>query len=142
MSKFNKKYKNFYFNKQKLLYIIPTVFISINLFWNFSAQAFPIFAQQNYTNPREPNGRIVCANCHLAQKPVEIEVPQSVLPNTVFEAVVKIPYDQQVKQVLANGKKGDLNVGAVLILPEGFELAPKNRISPELKKRVNKLFKN
>ncbi|KAF8735175.1 hypothetical protein HU200_014503 [Digitaria exilis] len=30
----------------------------------------------------------------------------------------------QVKQVLANGKKGALNVGAVLILPEGFELAP------------------
>lgn len=104
------------------------------------ALSFPIFAQQNYENPREANGRIVCANCHLAQKPVEIEVPQSVLPNTVFEAVVKIPYDQQIKQVLANGKKGDLNVGAVLILPEGFQLAPKNRISPELKKKVNKLF--
>ena len=100
----------------------------------------PIFAQQNYSNPREANGRIVCANCHLAQKPVEIEVPQSVLPDTVFEAVVKIPYDQQVKQVLANGKKGDLNVGVVLVLPEGFELAPRDRISPELKKRVNKLF--
>lgn len=69
------------------------------------AYAYPIFAQQNYENPREANGRIVCANCHLAQKPVEIEVPQSVLPDTVFEAVVKIPYDQQVKQVLGNGKK-------------------------------------
>ena len=44
------------------------------------------------------------------------------------------------QQILANGKKGDLNVGAVLVLPEGFELAPKDRISPELKKRVNKLF--
>ena len=119
------------------------VFITIvffNLIWISSAQAFPIFAQQNYSNPREANGRIVCANCHLAQKPVEIEVPQSVLPDTVFEAVVKIPYDQQVKQVLANGKKGDLNVGAVLVLPDGFELAPKDRISPELTKRVNKLF--
>jgi len=30
----------------------------------------------------------------------------------------------QVKQVLANGKKGTLNVGVVLILPKGFELAP------------------
>ena len=29
----------------------------------------------------------------LAQKPVEIEVPQAVLPDTVFEAVVSIPYD-------------------------------------------------
>ena len=101
---------------------------------------FRYLLNKTIENPREANGRIVCANCHLAQKPVEIEVPQSVLPNTVFEAVVKIPYDQQVKQVLANGKKGDLNVGAVLVLPEGFELAPKNRISPELKKKVNKLF--
>ena len=125
-------------NKLQKFIFIAIVFL--NLIWISSAQAFPIFAQQNYSNPREANGRIVCANCHLAQKPVEIEVPQSVLPDTVFEAVVKIPYDQQVKQVLANGKKGDLNVGAVLVLPEGFELAPKARISPELKKRVNKLF--
>jgi apocytochrome f len=66
----------------------------------------------------------------LAKKPVDIEVPQSVLSNTVFEAVVKIPYDTQIKQVLANGKKGALNVGAVLILPEGFQLAPPDRIPP------------
>jgi apocytochrome f len=102
--------------------------------------AYPIFAQQNYENPREANGRIVCANCHLAQKPTEIEVPQAVLPNTVFEAVIEIPYDQQVKQVLANGKKGDLNVGMVLILPEGFELAPADRIPEELKKKVGNLY--
>nr|YP_009519462.1 Apocytochrome f [Rhipiliopsis peltata]AYC65464.1 Apocytochrome f [Rhipiliopsis peltata] len=101
--------------------------------------AYPIFAQQNYENPREANGRIVCANCHLAQKPVELEVPQAVLPDTVFEAIVKIPYDQQIQQVLGNGKKGPLNVGAVLILPEGFQLAPKDRISPELKRRVKRL---
>lgn len=105
-----------------------------------SANAYPIFAQQNYANPREANGRIVCANCHLAQKPVEIEVPQAVLPDTVFEAVVKIPYDKQIKQVVANGKKGDLNVGAVLILPEGFELAPPERIPEEMKAKVGKLY--
>jgi len=105
-----------------------------------SVSAYPIFAQQNYENPREPNGRIVCANCHLAQKPVEIEVPQAVLPDTVFEAVVKIPVDQQITQVLANGKKGGLNVGAVLILPEGFELAPPDRIPEEMKKKVGKLY--
>lgn len=104
------------------------------------ATAYPIFAQQNYANPREANGRIVCANCHLAQKPVELEVPQAVLPNTVFEAVVKIPYDQQIKQVGANGKKADLNVGAVLILPEGFELAPTDRIPEEMKKKVGNLY--
>nr|WVD56102.1 cytochrome f [Tetradesmus arenicola] len=104
------------------------------------AEAYPIFAQQNYENPREANGRIVCANCHLAQKPVELEVPQAVLPDTVFEAVVKIPYDQQVQQVLGNGKKGDLNVGMVLILPDGFELAPTDRVPEEMKKKVGKLF--
>lgn len=104
------------------------------------AEAYPIFAQQNYANPREANGRIVCANCHLAQKPVEIEVPQAVLPDTVFEAVIEIPYDKQVKQVLANGKKGDLNVGMVLILPEGFELAPPDRVPEEIKKKVGNLY--
>jgi len=87
--------------------------------------AFPIYAQQAYENPREANGRIVCANCHLAQKPTEFEAPISVLPNSVFETVVKIPYDLNSKQVLGNGQKGGLNVGAVVILPEGFKLAPK-----------------
>lgn len=104
------------------------------------AEAYPVFAQQNYPNPREATGRIVCANCHLAQKPVELEVPQAVLPDTVFEAVVKIPYDQQVQQALANGKQGDLNVGMVLILPEGFELAPSDRVPEEIKKKVGNLF--
>ena len=104
------------------------------------AEAYPIYAQQGYENPREATGRIVCANCHLAQKPVDIEVPQSVLPDSVFEAVVEIPYDQQVQQVLGNGKKGPLNVGAVLILPEGFEIAPPERISEKLKAKVNNLY--
>nr|YP_009517917.1 component of cytochrome b6/f complex [Anemone trullifolia]AXP20324.1 component of cytochrome b6/f complex [Anemone trullifolia] len=103
------------------------------------SHAYPIFAQQGYENPREATGRIVCANCHLANKPVDIEVPQAVLPDTVFEAVVKIPYDIQLKQVLSNGKRGSLNVGAVLILPEGFELAPSDRISPEMKEKMGNL---
>nr|YP_009549112.1 cytochrome f [Haplopteris elongata]AYW16174.1 cytochrome f [Haplopteris elongata] len=103
------------------------------------SRAYPIFAQQNYENPREATGRIVCANCHLAKKTVDIEAPQSVLPDTVFEAIVKIPYDMQIKQVLANGKKGGLNVGAVLILPDGFELAPLNRIPTEVKNKLGKL---
>jgi apocytochrome f len=105
-----------------------------------SAQAYPVFAQQGYENPREKTGRIVCANCHLAQKPVDIEVPQAVLPNSVFEAVVEIPYDQDVKQVLGNGKKGALNVGAVLVLPEGFEIAPPDRIPAEMKEKVGNLY--
>ena len=55
--------------------------------------------------------RIVCANCHLANKPVDIEVPQVVLLDTIFEALVQIPYNMQLKQVLTNEKMGDLNVG-------------------------------
>ena len=100
------------------------------------SDAYPIFAQQNYENPREANGRIVCANCHLAQKPAELDVPQAVLPASVFEATVKIPYDTSLSQVQAGGKRGDLNVGMVLILPEGFTLAPADRVPPEMRRRV------
>ncbi|CAF2381046.1 unnamed protein product [Brassica napus] len=104
--------------------------------WASISSAYPIFAQQNYENPREATGRIVCANCHLASKPVDIEVPQAVLPDTVFEAVVKIPYDMQLKQVLANvkfyeKKKGGIKITIVDasnerqvidIIPRGLEL--------------------
>jgi apocytochrome f len=102
--------------------------------------AYPIFAQNAYQSPREATGRIVCANCHLAQKPTEIEVPQAVLPDTVFEAVVSIPYDVSKKQISASGTKGGLNVGAVVILPEGFKLAPKDRLSDELKAKTKGAF--
>lgn len=104
------------------------------------ANAFPIYAQQAYKNPREANGRIVCANCHLASKPVELEAPQSVLPDQVFETTVKIPYDTTKKQILGNGKKGGLNVGAVLVLPEGFKLAPKDKLSAELKAKTSAVY--
>ena len=102
--------------------------------------AYPVFAQQAYQNPREATGRIVCANCHLAQKPVEIEVPQAVLPDTVFEAVVSIPYDTSVKQISAGGTKATLNIGSVLVLPEGFSLAPKDRLSDEIKAKTKGVF--
>jgi apocytochrome f len=102
--------------------------------------AYPVFAQNAYESPREATGRIVCANCHLAAKPVEIEVPQAVLPDSVFEAVVSVPYDTSVKQVTAAGKRGGLNVGAVLVLPEGFKLAPKDRLSSEIKAKTKGVF--
>nr|YP_009532772.1 Apocytochrome f [Pedobesia claviformis]AYC65288.1 Apocytochrome f [Pedobesia claviformis] len=127
--------KNFW---NQIYLFIFSLWISLNII-TIPSIAYPIFAQQNYSNPREANGRLVCANCHLAEKPISIQVPQSVLPDTVFETTVNIPYDQQIRQVLVNGKKGKLNVGAVLILPPGFELAPKSRISPELAQKVNKL---
>merc|ERR1711907_552653 len=124
------------FSIKTLFSLAVGYFINLMVMLAYSAQSYPIFAQQNYKTPREANGRIVCANCHLAQKPVELDVPQAVLPNTVFEAIVNIPYDQQVKQVLGNGKSGELNVGAVLLLPGGFQLAPPDRIPREMKSRV------
>ena len=84
--------------------IVTFVFVN-NIVILSPAKAYPIFAQQNYQNPREPNGRIVCANCHLAQKPVEIEVPQAVLPDSVFEAFIKIPYDKQFNKFKQMVKK-------------------------------------
>ena len=118
--------------KLKSATLLASIFGSLLL--PLQADAFPVYAQQAYESPREATGRIVCANCHLAQKPTEIEVPQGVLPDTVFEAVVDIPYDLSSKQVTGDGTKGPLNVGAVVILPEGFKLAPKERLSDELKK--------
>jgi apocytochrome f len=104
------------------------------------SNAYPIYAQQAYENPREATGRIVCANCHLAQKGVDIEVPQSVFPNEVFEANVSIPYDKQAKQIIATGKKGPVNIGAVLILPDGFKIAPPEKMSQDTKNKIGQLY--
>jgi len=117
-----------------ILGIVGTIFLPK------MSYAYPVFAQNAYQNPREATGRIVCANCHLAQKPVEIEIPQAVLPDSVFEAVVSVPYDTSVRQVTAGGTRGTLNVGAVLILPEGFKLAPKERLSDEIKAKTKGVF--
>jgi apocytochrome f len=105
-----------------------------------AANAYPIFAQQQYANPREATGRIVCANCHLAKKPTEVEVPQSVLPDTVFEAVVKVPYDHTVQQYAGDGSQTGLNIGAVVVLPEGFTMAPEDRIPEDIREEVSSMY--
>jgi len=102
--------------------------------------AYPFWAQQNYDSPREATGKIVCANCHLAQKPTRVEVPQAVFPDTVFKAVVEIPYDTSVQQVAADGSGTGLNVGAVVMLPDGFTLAPQDRLSEELREETAGIF--
>ena len=120
---------------------VSLILLGILSVFNFSiCDAFPIYAQQLYPkSPREATGRIVCSSCHLAAKPVEISIPQSVFPDEVFEAVIKIPFDKQIKQVLGNGKKGDLNVGAALLLPPGFKLAPPERIPRSIKEKMGDL---
>ena len=125
-----KKFKSVFL----ILGIVGTIFLPK------VSYAYPVFAQNAYQNPREATGRIVCANCHLAQKPVEIEIPQAVLPDTVFEAVVSVPYDTSIKQIQGNGTRGPINVGSVLILPEGFKLAPKDRLTDEIKAKTKGIF--
>ena len=122
--------------------LLFTLTIAISLFGLFieNSSAYPVFAQQGYANPRAANGKLACANCHLNQKAIEIEAPQAVLPNSVFEVEIKVPYDTTRQQIGANGKKANLNVGGILILPKGFKLATKNQISPEIKAKNKGVF--
>jgi apocytochrome f len=106
------------------------------LFAPQASWAYPFWAQQNYDSPREATGKLVCANCHLAKKATQVEVPQSVFPDSVFKAVVKIPYDTAIQQVAGDGSAAGLNVGAVVMLPDGFKLAPADRLSDELKEET------
>jgi apocytochrome f len=102
--------------------------------------AYPFWAQQNYASPREATGKIVCANCHLAKKATRVEIPQAVFPDTVFKAVVEVPYDTSVQQPSGDGSPTGLNVGAVVMLPEGFRLAPPERLSEELKEETQGIY--
>ena len=124
----------------KSLLLALTIGVSVFGLYIPNSLAYPVFAQQNYSNPRAANGKLACANCHLNQKAIEIEAPQAVLPNSVFEVEIKVPYDTSKKQIAANGKKADLNVGGILILPKGFKLAAKNQISPEIKAKNKGVF--
>nr|WGH12945.1 Apocytochrome f [Echinothamnion sp.] len=124
----------------KEFFLILFSIISVTSLTTYPANSFPIYAQQGYENPREATGRIVCANCHLAQKQVSIEVPKSILPNSIFEAKVEIPYENNTEQILGNGTKGNLNTGAILILPEGFKLAPKNMLDDTMRNKTKNFY--
>ena len=124
----------------KSLLFTLTIAISLFGFCVENSSAYPVFAQQGYANPRAANGKLACANCHLNQKAIEIEAPQAVLPNSVFEVEIKVPYDLSRQQIGANGKKADLNVGGILILPKGFKLASKSQISEEVKAKNKGVF--
>ena len=112
-----------------------------NIFFNSAPlNAYPFWAQQNYESPREATGKIVCANCHLAQMPTIAEVPQSVGADSVFKAIVKIPYKNDLKEVGADGSDVPLQVGAVVMLPEGFKLAPQERWTEEIKEETEGVY--
>ena len=102
--------------------------------------AYPFWAQQNYDSPREATGKIVCANCHIAKKLTHAEVPQSVLPDSVFTASVKVPYEEGIKEIGADGSEVQLQVGAVVMLPDGFTLAPQDRWTDEIKEETEGVY--
>lgn len=65
-------------------------FIPIHLLYIF-------LIDKGWENPKEATKQIVCDNCHLANKPIVIEVPQTIFSYTVFETIVLIPHTMQLK---------------------------------------------
>jgi apocytochrome f len=65
-----------------------------------------------------------------------VELPQAVFPDEVFKVEVEIPYDTSVQQLAGDGSRTGLNVGAVVMLPDGFTLAPADRLTDELKEET------
>ena len=126
--------------KQTTFLLCTLFLISTILFYPKTTYAYPFWAQQNYESPREATGKIVCANCHLAQMPTIAEVPQSVGADSVFKAVVKIPYSNDLKEIGADGSEVPLQVGAVVMLPDGFKLAPQERWTDEIKEETEGVY--
>ena len=126
--------------KKTTSFLFSLLFISCILYYPQSSFAYPFWAQQNYESPREATGKIVCANCHLAQMPTIAEVPQAVGADSVFKAVVKIPYKNDLKEIGADGSEVPLQVGAVVMLPDGFKLAPQERWSDEIKEETEGVY--
>jgi len=102
--------------------------------------AYPFWAQQNYENPREATGKIVCANCHLANMTTQAEVPQSVGADSVFTAAVKVPYKKGTQEIGADGSEVPLQVGAIVMLPDGFKLAPQDRWTEKIKEETKGVY--
>ncbi len=117
-----------------LLLVISIIFIPSE------SWAYPFWAQENYENPREATGKLVCANCHLATMTTQAEVPQSVAADSVFKAAVKIPYKNGTQEIGADGSSVPLQVGAVVMLPDGFKLAPQDRWTDEIKEETKGVY--
>ena len=127
--------------RRHLSLLLGSLTLALALFTAPAASwAYPFWAQQNYASPREATGKIVCANCHLANKMTQAEVPQSVLPDTVFKASVRIPYEEGLQEIGADGSDVGLQVGAVIQLPDGFTLAPQDRWTDEIKEETEGVY--
>ena len=50
-----------------------------------------------------------------------------------FQVEIPAKYAKR-RQPIADGSKGPMNIGAVAVMPEGWKLAPKDRLPKPLKK--------
>ena len=137
--------KNFYTisktMSRSLKLFLFSVFIGFSIFAiPQPTLAYPFWAQQKFENPREATGKIVCANCHVASMPTRAEVPQAVAADSVFKTVVEIPYKKDLQEIGADGSKVPLQVGAVVMLPDGFKLAPQERWTDEIKEETQGVY--
>ncbi len=124
-----------------LTFSLASLLVGLSLILSPSASwAYPFWAQQNYENPREATGKLVCANCHLAKMTTQVEVPQSVGADSVFKAAVKIPYKAGTEEIGADGSKVPLQVGAIVMLPDGFKLAPQDRWNDNIKEETKGVY--
>ncbi|AAP99505.1 MULTISPECIES: cytochrome f [Prochlorococcus] len=124
-----------------LTFFLGSIIIGLSIIISPSSSfAYPFWAQQNYENPREATGKLVCANCHLAKMTTQVEVPQSVGADSVFKAAVKIPYKPGTEEIGADGSKVPLQVGAVVMLPDGFKLAPQDRWTEDIKEETKGVY--
>ncbi len=124
-----------------LNFFLASILIGLSILISPSSSwAYPFWAQQNYENPREATGKLVCANCHLAKMTTQVEVPQSVGADTVFKAAVKIPYKAGTEEIGADGSKVPLQVGAIVMLPDGFKLAPQDRWNENIKEETQGVY--
>ena len=128
------------FMKKITFFLCTLFFISSIVLYPIASFGYPFWAQQNYESPREATGKIVCANCHLAQMQTIAEVPQAVGADSVFKAIVKIPYKNDLKEIGADGSEVPLQVGAVIMLPDGFKLAPQERWTDEIKEETEGVY--
>ncbi len=127
--------------RRLITFFLSSSLLALSIFILPSASwAYPFWAQQNYENPREATGKIVCANCHLANMKTQAEVPQSVAADSVFKAVVKIPYKNGTEEIGADGSKVPLQVGALVMLPDGFKLAPQDRWTEDIKEETKGVY--
>ena len=127
--------------RRSITILLSSILLGISIFvFPQSSWAYPFWAQQKFENPREATGKIVCANCHIASMATRAEVPQSVAADTVFKTVVEIPYKNGTEEIGADGSKVPLQVGAVVMLPEGFKLAPQDRWSDKIKEETQGVY--